>query len=165
MPGPGVNKHHVLPKRYQAPTPLRLAHITCHIKWHKEIDNPRLHLNYYLVVMSAINFGRGVYCPSLFYALLFPRFTRRLAGRYPMPTFETMKLSDAPEAPKKLTKVAEQMVSALNSLKKDEVLKLSPDDGKSLRGLKTSLGRIASNADIKVESWSVDDNTLYVRKV
>ncbi len=82
-----------------------------------------------------------------------------------MPTFETMKLSDAPEAPKKLTKVAEQMVSALNSLKKDEVLKLSPDDGKSLRGLKTSLGRIASNADIKVESWSVDDNTLYVRKV
>jgi hypothetical protein len=82
-----------------------------------------------------------------------------------MPTFETIKLADAPEAPKKLSKVAEQMVSALNSLKKDEVLKLSPDDGKSLRGLKTSLGRIASNADIKVESWSVDDNTLYVRKV
>ncbi len=82
-----------------------------------------------------------------------------------MPTFETMKLSEAPQAPKKVSKIAEQMVSALNSLKKDEVLKLSPDDGKSLRGLKTSLGRIASNANIKVESYEVGDGHLYVRKV
>ena len=80
-----------------------------------------------------------------------------------MPTFETMKLADAPEAPKKLSKVAEQMVSALNGLKKDEVLKLSPDDGKSLRGLKTSLGRIASNAKITVTSWD-DGTSLYVQK-
>lgn len=82
-----------------------------------------------------------------------------------MPTIEIIKLSDAPAAPKKMSKVAEQMVTALNSLKKDEVLKLQPDEGKSLRGLKTSVGRIASNAGIKVESWSADDETLYVRKV
>ncbi len=82
-----------------------------------------------------------------------------------MPSIETIKLSDAPQAPRKLSRVAEQLVSALNGLKKDEVLKLAPDDGKSLRGLKTSVGRVSSNAGIKVESWAVDDTNLYVRKL
>ena len=81
-----------------------------------------------------------------------------------MPTFETIKLSDAPAAPKKVSKIAEQMVSALGSLKKDEVLKLTADEGKSLRGLKTSVGRISSNANIKVTSWD-DGTSLYVQKV
>jgi len=81
-----------------------------------------------------------------------------------MPRFETIKLSDAPAAPKKVSKVAEQMISALGSLKKDEVLKLTADEGKSLRGLKTSVGRIASNAKISVTSWD-DGTSLYVQKV
>ncbi len=81
-----------------------------------------------------------------------------------MPYIETVKASDAPPPPKKLSKVADQLVSALNGLKKDEILKVQPDEGKSLRGLKTSVGRISSNAGIKIESWSVDDETLYVRK-
>lgn len=82
-----------------------------------------------------------------------------------MPTIETIKVADAPGAPKKRSTVAEQMVSALNGLKKDEMLKLTPDEGKSVRGLKTSVGRITANAGIKVESWSADDDTLYVRKL
>lgn len=82
-----------------------------------------------------------------------------------MPPIETIKASEAPERPKKLSKVAEQLVSALNGLRKDEVLKLEPDEGKSIRGLKTSVGRISSNAGIKVESWTDQDETaLYVRK-
>jgi len=80
-----------------------------------------------------------------------------------MPKIETIKASDAPEAPKKMSKVAEQLVTALNGLKKDEVLKLQPDEGKSLRGLKTSVGRITSNAGIKVESWD-DGKNVYVKK-
>ncbi|HEV2074274.1 MAG TPA: hypothetical protein VGR29_11610 [Thermomicrobiales bacterium] len=80
-----------------------------------------------------------------------------------MPTIEVIKASEAPQAPKKLSKVADQLVTALNALRKDEVLKLSADEGKSLRGLKTSVGRITSNAGIKVTSW--DDGTyLYVQK-
>lgn len=80
-----------------------------------------------------------------------------------MPTIVTIKAADAPQAPKKLSKVAEQMVNALNGLKRDEVLKLTPDEGKSLRGLKTSVGRITSSAKITVTSW--DDGThLYVQK-
>lgn len=80
-----------------------------------------------------------------------------------MPTIDVIKLADAPQAPKKLSKVAEQLVTALNGLAKDEVLKLSADEGKSLRGLKTSVGRITTSAGIKVTSW--DDGTyLYVQK-
>jgi hypothetical protein len=82
-----------------------------------------------------------------------------------MPTIETIKASDAPEVPKKLSKLAQELVTAINSLKKDEVLKLSPDPDKSMRGLKTSVGRISSNAGIKVASWSVDDEYLYVKKL
>ena len=41
--------------------------------------------------------------------------------------------------------------------KKDEVLKLVPDEGRSLRGLKTGVGRISSSHGLKVESW--DDGT------
>ena len=82
-----------------------------------------------------------------------------------MPRIDVIKASEAPAPPKKMSKVAEQLVSALNSLKKDEVLRLEPDEGKSLRGLKTSVGRVTSNAGIKVESWTDPDQTaLYVKK-
>lgn len=80
-----------------------------------------------------------------------------------MPIIEVIKASEAPQAPKKLSKVADQLVTALNNLKKDEVLKLTADEGKSLRGLKTSVGRITSNAGIKVTSWD-DAAHLYVLK-
>ena len=82
-----------------------------------------------------------------------------------MPKIEVIKASDAPAPPAKMSKVAEQLVSALNSLKKDEVLRLEPDEGKSMRGLKTSVGRITSNAGIKVESWTDQAETaIYVKK-
>ncbi len=80
-----------------------------------------------------------------------------------MPTIEVIKASEASQAPKKLSKVADQLVTALNGLKKDKVLKLSADEGKSLRGLKTSVGRITSNAGIKVSSWD-DGIYVYVQK-
>ena len=82
-----------------------------------------------------------------------------------MPKIEVIKASEAPAPPKKMSKVAEELVSALNSLKKDEVLRLEPDEGKSMRGLKTSVGRITSNAGIKVESWTDQEETaIYVKK-
>ena len=80
-----------------------------------------------------------------------------------MPKMETIKASDAPPPPKKMSKVAAEMVSAINALKKDEVLRLVPDEGKSLRGLKTSVGRISSSHGLKVESWD-DGAALYVRR-
>lgn len=98
-------------------------------------------------------------------ARLFSRGIVRLRKGADMPRIETIKASEAPAAPKKMSKVAEQLVTALNGLRKDEVLKVEPDEGKSIRGLKTSVGRISSNAGIKVESWTDQDQTaVYVKK-
>ena len=81
-----------------------------------------------------------------------------------MPRIDVIKASDAPAPPKKLSKVASELLEALSGLKKDEVLKLTPDEDKSIRGLKTSVGRIASNATVKVESWD-DGTAVYVKKL
>jgi hypothetical protein len=83
-----------------------------------------------------------------------------------MPKIETIKAADAPPPPKKMSKGTAELLSAINRLKKDEVLKLQPDTGKSMRGLKTALGRLASNNNLKLESWSDEtEGYLYVLKV
>ena len=79
-----------------------------------------------------------------------------------MPQIDVIKSADAPPPPKKLSKVASELLAALTTLKKDEVLKLTPDEGKTVRGLKTSVGRISSNAKMKVESWD-DGTSVYVK--
>jgi hypothetical protein len=38
-----------------------------------------------------------------------------------------------------------------------------PDEGKSLRGLKTSVGRITTKQGVKVVTWD-DGQALYVRR-
>ncbi len=80
-----------------------------------------------------------------------------------MPTIDVIKAADAPTPPKKLSKIASELISALSNLKKDEVLKITPDSGKTLRGVKTSVGRITSNAKVKVETWD-DGTSVYVKK-
>ncbi len=81
-----------------------------------------------------------------------------------MPVIEVIKASEAPPAPKKVHKATAEFLAALNSLKKDEVIRLTPDEGKSMRGLKTSVGRMTSSAKVKVTSWDGDDGNLYVRR-
>jgi hypothetical protein len=80
-----------------------------------------------------------------------------------MPKFEIISAKDAPGAAKKQSPIAHELLAALSSLNKDEVLKLSPDEGKTVRGIKTSVGRIASNAGVKVTSWD-DGEAVYVSK-
>jgi hypothetical protein len=80
-----------------------------------------------------------------------------------MPAFEVIKASEAPVLPKTQSKIAHELLAALSALKKDEVLKLTPDDGKTVRGIKTSVGRIAANAGVKVNSWD-DGEAVYVSK-
>jgi hypothetical protein len=82
---------------------------------------------------------------------------------YVMPVIEVIKASEAPQAPKQRSKIAEEILTALEGLKKDEALKLRPDEGKSIRGLKTSIGRIASNAGMSIEQWDTD-GYVYVKK-
>jgi hypothetical protein len=80
-----------------------------------------------------------------------------------MPKFEVIKASEAPGIARKQSPIAHELLAALSSLKKDEVLKLSPDEGKSVRGVKTSVGRIAANAGVKITSWD-DGQAVYVSK-
>jgi hypothetical protein len=83
-----------------------------------------------------------------------------------MPKIETIKASEAPPPPKKMSKSSQAVLSALTALKKDEVLRLQPDPDKSMRGLKTSVGRVASSNNIKVEPWTDEsEQYLFVRKV
>ena len=80
-----------------------------------------------------------------------------------MPRIETIKASDAPSPPQKASKAATEFMDAFNALKRDEVLRLIPDEGKSLRGIKTSVGRITKKQGVKVVSWD-DGQALYVRR-
>lgn len=82
-----------------------------------------------------------------------------------MPKIETIKSSEAPPPPKKMSESSQQIFTALSALKKDEVLRLQPDPDKSMRGLKTSVGRVASRNKLKIESWTDErEESLYVRR-
>ncbi len=82
-----------------------------------------------------------------------------------MPRIETIKASEAPAPPKKRSKATQDILDAINRLKKDEVLRLRPDPDKSMRGLKTGVGRIASSNNLKIETWTDETQEyLYVRK-
>jgi hypothetical protein len=69
-----------------------------------------------------------------------------------MPHIEVIKASEAPTQAATKSKIADQLITALMSIRKDQVLKLTPDEGKSLRGVKTSVGRVMTNANIKVNT-------------
>lgn len=81
-----------------------------------------------------------------------------------LPKIEIIKASEAPPPPRKLSKSAQVILAALSALKKDEVLRLQPDPGKSMRGLKTAIGRVASSNGFKLETWTDDeDQYLFAR--
>lgn len=80
-----------------------------------------------------------------------------------MPQLEVIRASEAPGAPKKQSPWANELIIAVGSLKKDEVLKLTPDEGKSVRGLKTGIGRVTKGANVQVRTWD-DGEFVYVAK-
>lgn len=80
-----------------------------------------------------------------------------------MPLIETIKASEAPGVPRKQSAYANELVSAINSLRKDEVLRVSPDTEKSLRGVKTGIGRITKSAGVKVTVWD-DGEVVYISR-
>lgn len=75
-----------------------------------------------------------------------------------------VKAADAPAPPKQMSAMTQEVLTALQGLKADEVLKVDVEEGQTVRGLKVTFGRIASNNSIKVESWNTDDTAIYVRR-
>lgn len=76
---------------------------------------------------------------------------------------QIIKETNAPPMPKKQSKVAQELLTSLDILKKGEVLRVEPDHGKTIRGLKTGIGRITKSAGISVTTWD-DGVAVYVRK-
>ena len=79
-------------------------------------------------------------------------------------SIEFLDIKDAPEPPAKpSSKRAAEFIEMVENLPKNKVAKISPKEDQSLRGIKVSVGRIASNRSIKVRTW--DDGThVYVRR-
>lgn len=72
--------------------------------------------------------------------------------------------NDAPAAPKAMTRAAQESLAILNQLSKGKVARIEPGEGQSIRGLKSSISRVATNNKMKVSQWDVD-GVLYVKLV
>ena len=77
--------------------------------------------------------------------------------------YEIIAEKDAPKPPRPLSKSTQETVQMLNALKDGQVAKITLPEGKSVRGIKTGLGRVAKGQGINIQSW--DDGTfVYVKK-
>jgi hypothetical protein len=81
-----------------------------------------------------------------------------------MPLFKVIPSSEAPQVPKRQSQYAIDLLRSVDTLKKNEVLRVTPDEGKSLRGLRAGIGRILKSAGIQTRTW--DDGThAYISKL
>jgi predicted RNA-binding protein YlqC (UPF0109 family) len=76
--------------------------------------------------------------------------------------YEIISESEAPAVPKAMTRAAQESLALLNQLSKGKVARIKPREGQSIRGLKSSISRVASNNNKKVTQWDVD-GVLYVK--
>ncbi|HQY31195.1 MAG TPA: hypothetical protein PK691_07910 [Thermomicrobiales bacterium] len=80
--------------------------------------------------------------------------------------FEYIKEAEAPVAPKPVSRRAHEILEVINGLKDGQVAKIVLEPHQSVRGLKTSFGRVASGRGMKVRSWSVPgEQIVYVKRV
>lgn len=81
-----------------------------------------------------------------------------------MMPYEIIKSSEAPEKPvkKQVGKSAAYFREIILSLEPGKTAKIELEEGQTQRGVKVSLGRVASGLDTKVVSWSVDGDDQHV---
>jgi len=83
-----------------------------------------------------------------------------------MAKVEYISDKEAPLPPKTLSKAAQETLRILVGLKDGYVAKVTPEEGQTLRGLKTSFSRIARGQGIKIQVWSIDGEPhIYVKKI
>lgn len=71
-----------------------------------------------------------------------------------------------PAPPKPLSKSAAAAVDILKTIKDGQVAKVTPDEGQTIRELKASFSRVATNQKLNIQTWNVEgDNALYVKKL
>ncbi len=85
-----------------------------------------------------------------------------------MAKVEYLNERDAPAPPKPLSKAAALSLEILKGIKDGQVAKVTPDDeGQTLRGLKSSISRVAKSHGMKVEAYESAEfpGSLYVKKL
>lgn len=79
---------------------------------------------------------------------------------------EYLKESNAPKPPKPLSRNAARVLEILNTIKSDQVAKVTPGEEQTLRGLKASFSRVATRRGLKVQTWNIDgEHALYVKRL
>ena len=79
---------------------------------------------------------------------------------------EYIKEADAPAQPKPVSRRATEILEVIHGLKDGQVAKVTLDEEQSVRGLKTSFGRVASGRGLKVKTWSVPgEQIVYVKRL
>lgn len=78
---------------------------------------------------------------------------------------EYVDVSEMPQPKNAGFKNRQQLIDVIENLPDDKAVKITPDKGKSIRGLKVSVGRIASARNIEIQTeTSEDGKILYVKK-
>ena len=80
-------------------------------------------------------------------------------------TFEPVPKDKVPPRPTKKTSSAAKLIKMIEEMPSGEIYVVTPEGTETIRGLKTSIGRIASARSIEVEQWANEEGTaLYVEK-
>jgi hypothetical protein len=59
---------------------------------------------------------------------------------------------------------AQAFIELIESLPADKVAEITPEDGQTVRGIKVSIGRIASARKIEIQSWD-SEGKVYLKKL
>ena len=78
--------------------------------------------------------------------------------------YEIIDAKDAPKAPAKKSKAAEEAESIIKQLGRGKVAQLEPEEGQTIRGLRVALGRAAKESNVRLQTWDAD-GVLYVKLV
>jgi hypothetical protein len=80
-----------------------------------------------------------------------------------VPAFKIIPASEAPAIPTRQSQYAIELMDRVRSLEEGQVLRVTPDVGRSPRGLRSGIGRILKAADLAAITW--DDGThAYIAK-
>lgn len=81
-----------------------------------------------------------------------------------MANYQIISEHDAPPPPKAMTRAAQESYAILHQLTKGKVARVEPGEGQTVRGIKSSLSRVATNNKMKIMHWDVD-GVVYVKLV
>ena len=110
--------------------------------------------------------GEGLndhHSPSLLHAYNSPKRPDLNMRETPV-IIEAIKAKDAPAPTPAKDDFKTAFITALRSLKAGQVLRITPEPGKTVRGTKQALGRFAAGGGIRIETWE-QDNVIYVKQI